>query len=65
MAMCGKMAMKSNMPDILDRTIMAMSINDVEAIDIRDMLKSEGLTDYQAWLTYKGAKMILESQSEE
>ena len=45
------------MKDMLDRTIRAINVG-VDVADIHAMLKEAGLTDYQAYLTYVGARMI-------
>lgn len=34
-----------------------------EVTDIYHMLKSCGLTDYECWLTYKGAQLIVKGGS--
>lgn len=48
------------MPDLLARTIAALRIG-AEPIDIHTMLKATGLTDYQAWLTFVGARLIVQN----
>ena len=47
------------MRDMLDRTIRALNVG-VDVADIHAMLKGAGLSDYDAWLTYVGARMIVE-----
>lgn len=46
------------MKDLIGRTINAMRVG-AETLDIYAMLRSEGLNDYQAWLTYKAAQLIV------
>lgn len=41
----------------LNRCINAIRLG-VDIDSIKDMLKSCGLTDYEQWLTYKGAMLI-------
>lgn len=53
------------MKDLLDRTIRAMGVNGITNDDIYVMLRNEGLTDNEAALTYKGAKLILDKRAEE
>ena len=45
------------MPDVLYRTYNALRWGQTVE-DIRTMLLSTGLTEYQAWLTYMGAELI-------
>lgn len=54
---------KTNMIDLLDRTANYILYKQtLEAI--RLMLLDEGLTEYQAWLTYVGAKMIAKNRDQ-
>lgn len=46
------------MKDLIGRTVTLMGVEGVTVDDIHDMLVGEGLSEYQAWLTYKAAKMI-------
>jgi hypothetical protein len=51
------------MIDLLDRTANYILYKQtLEAI--RLMLLDEGLTEYQAWLTYVGAKMIAKNRDQ-
>ena len=50
------------MKDMIDRTLRAIEVGATPE-DIKDMLSRAGLNDYQAWLTYKGAKLIAENES--
>jgi len=46
------------MPDLLRRTVAAICMS-ADIGDIHSMLTiEEGLTDYQAWLTYKRAVIL-------
>jgi hypothetical protein len=51
---------KRVMPDLLSRTCNALRWGQT-AEDIHAMLKSEGMSDYDAWLTYKGAELLARS----
>jgi hypothetical protein len=46
------------MPDVLYRTYNAMRWGQ-SVEDIRTMLLNTGLSEYEAWLTYKGAELII------
>lgn len=52
------------MRDMIDRTLRAIEVG-AEPEDIAEMLHFAGLSPYDAWLTYKGAKLIAEKESEE
>lgn len=47
------------MKDLIGRTIKAMGISGITVQDIHDMLIGEGLSEYEAWLTYKAAQLII------
>lgn len=46
------------MPDLLNRTANAIRWEQTTE-DIHDMLLGCGLSEYQAWLTYKGAILLV------
>jgi hypothetical protein len=49
---------RCDMKDLLKRTVQWLSLSGVTTEEIHDLLIKEGLTEYEAMLTYKGAKMI-------
>lgn len=48
--------------DLIGRTLNAMSVEGVTPSDICDMLTGEGLSVYDAYLTYKAAQLIQKGQ---
>lgn len=48
-------------PDLLDKTKNHI-LYEQSPKEIHDMLIESGLTEHQAWLTYKGAKMLAKSE---
>lgn len=51
------------MKDLLGRTT-AMLACGAEVVDIFQMLTGEGLSAYEAWLTYMGAALILKQETQ-
>ena len=51
------------MDDHLNRTVNAI-MWEQETLEIRAMLLASGLSEYQAWLTYKGAQIIVQARRE-
>lgn len=45
------------MKDLINRCVNAIMVG-ADIASIYSMLKEEGLTDYQAWLTYQAAVMV-------
>lgn len=50
------------MKDMIGRTIRMMGIEGVTTTDIHDTLVGEGLSEYDAWLTYKAAQLVVKSR---
>ena len=50
------------MKDMISRTVRMMGIEGVTTTDIHDTLVGEGLSEYDAWLTYKAAQLIVKSR---
>jgi uncharacterized iron-regulated protein len=48
--------------DLIGRTINALGVG-ATPTDICDMLTGEGLSVYDAWLTYKAAQLILKGET--
>ena len=48
------------MKDLLGRTIRALNVG-ADVSDIHAMLIGDGLTEYQAWLTFKAARLCVRS----
>ena len=56
---------RNDMKDLLRRTVQWLSLSGVTTQEIHDLLIKEGLTENEAALTYKGAKLILSKRMEE
>ncbi len=50
------------MKDLIDRVAKMLTVDGVTVTDIYTMLKDEGMSDYDAYLTYIGGKMIYNSR---
>lgn len=50
------------MKDMIGRTVRMMGIEGVTVNDIHDTLVGEGMSEYDAWLTYKAAQLIVKSR---
>ena len=53
---------RAPMPDLIGRVVKAMLHGYMSIEDIHTMLLSEGLDEYQAYLTFIGAKMIYQAK---
>lgn len=50
------------MKDLTDRVAKMLTVKDITVVDIHAMLKDEGMSDYDAYLTYIGGKMLYQSR---
>ena len=51
------------MKDLINRTIRMMGVEGVTTTDIHDALVGEGLSEYDAWLTYKAAELVVKGEA--
>lgn len=51
------------MKDLTDRVAKMLTVKDITVVDIHAMLKDEGMSDYEAYLTYIGGKMLYDSRA--